>query len=729
MPNKRKDQDSSAVDTLVVEIVHRILETADQPSSMYQYIVQQLTEQLNTRVSALFLCDSDSSVHNHVLKAVYPVPEKNNLVTDDIQELCDCSHDLSEPVSYFKARRNDSVAPLIQKLGYENAFIIPLHVGGSQVGVIFLFDIGQQSELMELQVTLEKVANVIALVSRYSILYENLESKVQEHTRAFIQSERWFRALFDQSPIGMITFDYQGQIVEANPHFQDMLGYTSNELRYKRFQELLHPDDVILDMHYFLKDLKKRGAYTAEKRFIRKEGDVLWTELRLTDVHDIASDSNFLIALLEDITERKHAKEVIQQREEQLRLALEGAELGFWEWNLDTNRMTLDSICRRIFNFRDNLMSCSFDDYFYLVHNKDQPELRKALNFHFLGERDRFSVEYRIKSLQGDEKWVATDGRVIKKNHTGKPLIVSGIHRDITGQKRAEKKLLDYSEKLESMVKERTQELETKTKKLEESQETMQMLLNDVNESRRSLEQVNEELESTNEELKSFAYIVSHDLKAPLRAIGQLSYWLAEDYKSVIDEDGQEKFSLMIHRVHRMNKLIEGILQYSRIGRVKEHKRKVDLNQVVSDVWQDINAPDSIQFHTDDMPVVYADPTRMEQVFMNLIGNAVKYMDKTQGKINVKYVKKQEHLEFHIIDNGPGIEEKYHEQIFQIFQTLTPRDVVESTGVGLTLVKKIVENYNGQIRIKSEAGQGADFIIQFPLSFLDESKLEYDHAK
>ena len=223
------------------------------------------------------------------------------------------------------------------------------------------------------------------------------------------------------------------------------------------------------------------------------------------------------------------------------------------------------------------------------------------------------------------------------------------------------------------------------------------------------------ELESANEELKNFGYVVSHDLKAPLRAIGSLADWLSTDYADKFDDEGKEHMRLLISRVHRMDGLIDGILQYSRVGRVKEVAVAVELNQLVREVIDLLAPPASITVTIENpLPTVMTEPTRIQQVFQNLLSNAINYMDKPEGKIRIACSAEGRQWKFSVTDNGPGIKQQHFGKIFQLFQTLAPRDRVESTGVGLALVKKIVEMYGGRIWLESTVGQGSTFFFTLP---------------
>jgi len=224
-----------------------------------------------------------------------------------------------------------------------------------------------------------------------------------------------------------------------------------------------------------------------------------------------------------------------------------------------------------------------------------------------------------------------------------------------------------------------------------------------------------EELESVNRELRDFAYIISHDLKAPLRGITTLADWISSDYQEKLDDGGKEHLKLLKERVSRMYNMIEGVLQYSRVGRIGEEKVPVDLNVLIGDVIDTIDPGENIQIVVEtELPVMDFEPVRIRQIFQNLLGNAVKYMDKPDGWIRIGCVADGNFWKFSVADNGPGIEEKNFERIFKIFQTLSPRGKGESTGIGLTIVKKIVEQYGGKIWLESELAKGTTFFFTLP---------------
>lgn len=218
------------------------------------------------------------------------------------------------------------------------------------------------------------------------------------------------------------------------------------------------------------------------------------------------------------------------------------------------------------------------------------------------------------------------------------------------------------------------------------------------------------ELACVNQELKNFAATVSHDLKAPLRAIGSLAGWLVTDYSDKFDDKGKRQVNLLINRVKRLDSLIGCIFEYSRAGCDREERTEVELNRLVSNAIDMLNPPKNIMIAVMDvLPTVVCQKARIEQVFQNLLSNAIKYMDKPAGEIRIGCVAESGFWKFSVADNGPGIEEKYFEKIFRLFETLKSRDSSESTGFGLALVKKIVEMYGGRVWVESTVGQGSVF--------------------
>jgi two-component system sensor kinase FixL len=388
--------------------------------------------------------------------------------------------------------------------------------------------------------------------------------------------------------------------------------------------------------------------------------------------------------LARDILRREIVEKELHESEYKLLNHLQNTPVGAISWDLNFKAVEWNQAAKTIFGYtKEEAIGKHSTE---LILPKDVRGLVDELFQDLLtGKGGRRSTNENI--TKDGKRIVCEWFNTTLKDADGKVIGIASLVNDITERQRTQKELEKHRNHLKEMVDNRTEELQ----------------------------KVNMEYAAANKELKEFAYIVSHDLKAPLRAISQLTHWISEDYSHVFDTDGKEKMELIIKRAKRMDRLIDGILRYSRISRISEKEESLDLNLLVNEVIENIVVPDHIKIIIEKrLPVVIRDSIRVEQVFQNLIGNAIKFMDKDEGLIRVDCVDKGTSWEFSISDNGPGIDKRYHDKIFQIFQTLTSRDEHESTGIGLTLVKKIIGLYGGIVWVESQTGHGTTFFFILP---------------
>lgn len=224
------------------------------------------------------------------------------------------------------------------------------------------------------------------------------------------------------------------------------------------------------------------------------------------------------------------------------------------------------------------------------------------------------------------------------------------------------------------------------------------------------------ELEQTNKDLEELSYILSHDLKAPIRGIGSLVTMMREDFKAddLSEEMIDDYFELIQKRIKRMNGLINGILEFSKVGRKEVESKPIELNSLISEIVETI-VPNSFEVHVaSNLPTISFNQIHAYQIFQNIISNAVKYNDKANGRIDITFKEFEDKYQFKIKDNGIGIPEKYQDKVFKVFQILASKDDVDSTGVGLAIVKKIIEKAKGSIWIDSNFDVGVAFIFELP---------------
>ena len=275
--------------------------------------------------------------------------------------------------------------------------------------------------------------------------------------------------------------------------------------------------------------------------------------------------------------------------------------------------------------------------------------------------------------------------------------------------------LVEANERLEARVRERTAELVTTNERLTGEVAARRKTERDLAAANEQLAETVQNLRRSNKELLDFAHVAAHDLKAPLRGIGTLADWIASDYADRFDEQGRQQLQLLKGRVTRLTELINGILHYSEIGRVANRREVVDVGKLVAETIALLDPPAHIQVTVrGELPTVVYDKVRLGQVFHNLIDNAIKYLDKPQGRIEIHCADQGSVWQFAVTDNGCGIEDRHFEKIFQMFQTLVPRDQRESTGIGLSIVKKIIELFGGRIWIESQPGEGTTFFFTLP---------------
>lgn len=237
-----------------------------------------------------------------------------------------------------------------------------------------------------------------------------------------------------------------------------------------------------------------------------------------------------------------------------------------------------------------------------------------------------------------------------------------------------------------------------------------------------SIENLNRNLQSTvarlrqsNKQLSEFVHLAAHDLKTPLRGISTLSQWLAADYRDKFDEDGRRQIDLLIKRTMRLDKLLDSILNYSTVTRNKNNEHSIDLNILVADIIEEKKYPPNIEISVEHkLPKLVCNENHIRLVLCNLIDNAVKFVDKPRGLVVIDCAENEEFWEISVSDNGPGIERQHFERIWTLFQTLDNHDNNEEAGIGLSLVRKVVELYDGKCRVESEIGKGSTFYFTMP---------------
>jgi PAS domain S-box-containing protein len=377
--------------------------------------------------------------------------------------------------------------------------------------------------------------------------------------------------------------------------------------------------------------------------------------------------------LTQEIQERKKKVEELKEKEIELIKFKQFAEHSTQGFGIGA----LDGKINYINQTLANLIGKEKDEYIkeQSIVQYYPPKIQKQFEQEILPEVIKFGKwqgELIIVNKNGKETPTFENFFIIKDDN-GVPMYLADIISDITEKKKAEGELKHYQDSLVELVKMRT-----------------------------------EQLESINTELTDFAYVVSHDLKAPLRGIISIAGWLKEDYSEQLDGDGVNYLDKLVLRTQRMHNLIEGILQYSRVGQVDANISQFNSQVIVKQVIIDVSPPESFVINIEDsLPEIHYDKTLFGQVLQNIIDNAIKHHGKESGNISISCKEQKDVWEFCITDDGIGIDDKQFDRIFKLFQKLSSSK--ESTGVGLALVKKIVEKNGGKIWLNSAVGKGSSF--------------------
>ena len=477
-------------------------------------------------------------------------------------------------------------------------------------------------------------------------------------------------AIYNSAPIGLCVLDRNLRFVRINDRMAKINGFPPEEHIGKTLQEIVP-------------DLAEQGEIVAKEVFETKK-KVMGREFNgitpakpgvlrtwIEQWYPVKGSSNQIIGInvaVLEITDIKRADKALKKSEEKLRLAIEGADAVMWFWNLEKDVFEWTDRYINIFGTNPD-PEMSYDDFLKSVHPEDREKVKNATQ-RVMQYGEDFKVELRTIWPDRSIHWVYSLGRLFY-DFQGKPKEMIGIAIDITPSKLAEQEL----------------------------QETLK------------------QLKRSNAELEQFAYVASHDLQEPLRMITSFLQLLQRRYENQIDSDANEFIQFAVDGAARMQELVNDLLTYSRIGRKTGKFEYVNTEDILKQITFDsrlLIEENNAHINYDSLPLVWADYTQMVQVFQNLISNSIKYNEQENPTINISAEKKINDWVFKVEDNGIGIDPKHRVHVFKIFQRLHGRDEYDGTGIGLAIVKRIVEQHGGMIWYESKPGEGSIFYFSIP---------------
>ncbi|MCJ7801434.1 MAG: PAS domain S-box protein, partial [Candidatus Marinimicrobia bacterium] len=476
----------------------------------------------------------------------------------------------------------------------------------------------------------------------------------------------------------------------VSENVKKLFGYSSTDFISGKitYAETIHKDDienVTQEVTLHSNQVNKHSFMHEPYRIITKNGDVKWVADTTYIRRDVSGKITHYEGIVNDITERKQAEENLKSISEIVEQSTEGMALADLEGNLlFVNKAWVEM---HGYKYSKDCLGKNLK----IFHSREQ----------FKNDVIPFNKEVKkYGTYSGEVGHITKEGKsfptlmttTLLKDEKGNPYAIAGIAQDITERKETEKELRKYRYHLEELVKERTTKLE-----------------------------------EANKELEAFSYSISHDLRAPLRAIDGFTRILVEDYASKLDNEGKRIGSVIQDNATKMGKLIDDLLAFSRMGRTAMSFSNIDMKNMVNAIYHEATSAEErkrIKFTVGDLPAINGDTSMMRQVWMNLISNAVKFSsNRKQAIIDVSSKEEKDKITYSVKDNGTGFNMKYVDKLFRVFNRLHSEKDFEGTGVGLALVQGIVNRHGGNIWAEGEMDNGATLFFSLPIKKVIENEV------
>jgi len=541
------------------------------------------------------------------------------------------------------------------------------------------------------------------------------------------ESEKKYKILFEKAPMAILLINLKLIIEDCNTSAELLFGYTKEELLGggTSYLDNIPPDTQLILAKNFSKFLKTGVPELVEIQLIKKEGKMIWINAYLIEVK--IAEKSYILAMIQDITERKKAEEELRNRDRDLHIRNELSNIF-----LTTSDKEM---YHKVLEFVKDLMQSEYGYFGYIDENGDLvcPSLTfkiwdkcqvkdKDVIFphkNWTGIWGRSLLEKKI--LYSNQDLNVPEGHLHLNNTIVAPII---FKEEVIGQLGFANKTSNYTENDKKGIADITNFIAPVLNASIEQQNAEQKLKG----SNESLKIAMEELKRSNKELEQFAYVASHDLQEPLRMVASFTQLLQKRYQDKLDDDANDFINYAVDGATRMHSLISDLLIFSRVGSRGKPFKITDMNIVIevvlNNLRQLINETNSV-ITSDPLPVIEADKSQMIQLFQNIISNGIKFRGEKDPIIHVTAEIKTDKWIFSVKDNGFGMDSKYFDRIFVIFQRLHKKDEYGGTGIGLAVCKKIIQRHSGKIWVESELGKGSTFYFSIPKkNRLDTMKIE-----
>jgi|GEM_PF-6960254 len=478
------------------------------------------------------------------------------------------------------------------------------------------------------------------------------------------EKEEELQIIFDAVPLRIMCKDDKNNVLRMNKAAAEMLGTTVEEGEGKNITEFLPKDQA---EQYFKDNLRVIESGVPEVdvviRFRHPDGSNGWIKRHQMPYPSAMEGDRRILLVIEDITK-------LVESEKRFECVIEASKDGIRDWpDLSRSEQYWSPQFKSLLGYSDHELTANRETFLSIIHPDDLPATQRNLDQH-INSGKPYEQEYRLKCKNGEYKWFLARSIVIKDDISGVTGLCGSI-TDIQGRKEAEYKLAEYMA----------------------------------------------ELERSNNDLEQFTRVASHDLKAPLRGISQLVSWIAEDLESGDHTQVNQNIGMIQKRIKRLEQLLNDLLTFSKVGRGKEVCREIAVETMAKEIFDLSHPPKGFELKLEgELPVLDTLAAPFELIIRNLFSNAIKHHGGDIGTITFsgKEADIGNFYEFSVSDDGQGIDPKYHRVVFEMFSSLRPKDEVEGTGMGLSIVEKIVRTYGGEIYLESDVGQGTTIRFLWP---------------
>ena len=513
--------------------------------------------------------------------------------------------------------------------------------------------------------------------------HEDVTERKQAEEALRLSEDKFAKAFHSSPDAVLITRASDGRVAEVNEGFTRLTGYERDEaLRSSSFALNLWVDAGARER--YVSRLESDGSVRDMPGDFRVKSGAILQCLFAGALIDVGGEPHIL-SVVRDITKQRRVEDALRQSEEQLASALEGSGVGLWDWHVQTGEAVFNERWAEIVGYTlAELSPVSVETWTSLCHPDDLQRSDELLEEHFSGRLSIYECEARIRHKDGRWVWVLDRGKVSQWDTDGRPLRMAGTHLDITERKQAEAEIRALNEELEQRVVERTAKLA-----------------------------------ASNRELETFSYSVSHDLKAPLRAISGFGALLARRYRDNLDEKGRHYVDTIVESSEHMGILIEELLDYSRLGRTMVRAEPVPLGPLVTRIratlGERIAAAGATLEVVEPLAVPTGDPTLIERILANLVDNALTYRPPDVAPhVTLSATRRGPSVVLAVADNGIGIPAEYREKIFEVFTRLHSDEAYPGTGIGLAIIRKAARLMGSEISVDSTEGEGSTFSLELP---------------